>query len=69
LFLLQALVNIAWGFATMMGEVCAAHSLFKQLFLQIRHEAIMRWVGFVEQIWEFAVAELCPGSLTSSACS
>lgn len=40
--LAQALVNIAWGFATMMGEVCAANPLFRQLFLQIRQEAIMR---------------------------
>ena len=39
---LQALVNIVWSFATILGEECGQHPVITQLFLNSRKEAIIR---------------------------
>lgn len=41
-FSCQALVNIVWSFATILGEECAQHPVIKQLFVNSRKEAIVR---------------------------
>jgi hypothetical protein len=39
---LQALVNIAWSFATLINGVCATHTTIRQLFSLIHTESILR---------------------------
>lgn len=41
-FSCQALVNIAWSFASMLGEECSSNAEFRLFFLQIRREAVLR---------------------------
>ncbi|GIL44487.1 hypothetical protein Vafri_1938 [Volvox africanus] len=41
-FSCQALVNIVWSFATILGEECGQHAIIAQLFLNSRKEAITR---------------------------
>ncbi|GFR47217.1 hypothetical protein Agub_g8900 [Astrephomene gubernaculifera] len=41
-FSCQALVNIVWSFATIMGEECRQHPIISQLFLNSRKEAVTR---------------------------
>ncbi len=41
-FSCQALVNIVWSFATILGDECAQHPIIKQLFVNSRKEAIVR---------------------------
>ncbi|GLC73306.1 hypothetical protein PLESTF_001358700 [Pleodorina starrii] len=41
-FSCQALVNIVWSFATILGEECGQHPIITQLFLNSRKEAITR---------------------------
>jgi hypothetical protein len=40
--LLQALVNIAWSFATLLGVVCCQQPAIHQLFLLIHNESLTR---------------------------
>jgi hypothetical protein len=44
-FSCQALVNIAWSFATLAGSACATHPHIRQLFLLIHNESIIRYEG------------------------
>ncbi|KAG2450561.1 hypothetical protein HYH02_005062 [Chlamydomonas schloesseri] len=41
-FSCQALVNIVWSFATILGEECGQHPIIAQLFTNSRKEAIIR---------------------------
>eukprot|EP00798_Chlamydomonas_sp_ICE-L_P031622 gene31622-6816_t len=41
-FSCQAMVNIAWSIATLMGEECSMVPSIKSLFLAIRHESVVR---------------------------
>ncbi|EFJ43826.1 hypothetical protein VOLCADRAFT_118954 [Volvox carteri f. nagariensis] len=41
-FSCQALVNIVWSFATILGEECGQNPIISQLFLNSRKEAIIR---------------------------
>eukprot|EP00198_Chlamydomonas_reinhardtii_P013529 XP_001702866.1 predicted protein [Chlamydomonas reinhardtii] len=44
-FSCQALVNIVWSFATILGEECGQHPIIAQLFTNSRKEAIIRQVS------------------------
>lgn len=39
---LQALVNIVWSFASLLGDECGAHGAIKALFVKAKHEAVLR---------------------------
>lgn len=39
---IQALSNMVWSFATIMGEECLTSPTIRSLFIEIRHEAIVR---------------------------
>ena len=44
-FSCQALVNICWSLASMLGEDCSKIPGIRSLFTSIRSEALVRWVA------------------------